>query len=267
MSRGALFGRYWEANSPIHRLDPRTKIVGTVLLIVAVFCAGNFPALGLIAICMISMFVIARVPLLQALRSIAPLSFIIVLTALFNLFYIQGGAVYADRGWLVISEEGVRQAVFIAIRLTLLLLTGSLLTLTTTSLDITEALERLLMPLARIGVPAHEFSLVMGIALKFLPQFADEFRVIRSAQLARGAKLATSPIKGGLAGLTSLLIPLFTSAFRHADTLSSAMDARCYHGAEGRTRLNPLRFGQRDAAALAALVLLLGLTIATSLLL
>ena len=267
MSRGALFGRYWEANSPIHRLDPRMKIVGTVLLIVTVFCAGNFPALGLVALCMVSMFLIARVPLLQALRSIAPLSFIIVLTALFNLFYIQGGTVYSDWGWLSISEEGVRQAAFMAIRLTLLLLTGSLLTLTTTSLDITEALERLLMPLSRIGVPAHEFSLVMGIALKFLPQFADEFRVIRSAQLARGAKLATSPVKGGLAGLTSLLIPLFTSAFRHADTLSSAMDARCYHGAEGRTRLNPLRLCQRDAAALAAFVLLLGLTIATSLLL
>ena len=243
MSRGALFGRYWEAESPIHRLDPRMKIGGTVLL------------------------ALARVPLFQALRSIAPLSFIIVLTALFNLFYIQGGTVYADWGLFTISEEGVHQAVFMAIRLTLLLLTGSLLTLTTTSLDITEALERLLMPLARIGVPAHEFSLVMGIALKFLPQFAEEFRVIRSAQLARGAKLATSPVKGGLAGLTSLLIPLFTSAFRHADTLSSAMDARCYHGADGRTRLNPLQFESHDALAFAALVALLGMTIAVSFLL
>ena len=267
MSRGALFGRYWEANSPIHRLDPRTKIVGTVLLIVAVFCAGNFPALGLIAICMISMFVIARVPLFQALRSIAPLSFIIVLTALFNLFYIQGGTVYADWGWLVISEEGVRQAVFMAIRLTLLLLTGSLLTLTTTSLDITEALERLLMPLARIGVPAHEFSLVMGIALKFLPQFADEFRVIRSAQLARGAKLATSPTKSGIAGLTSLLVPLLASAFRHADTLANAMDARCYHGAQGRTRLCPLSFTRADACALAFFAAMLAIVLVISMLL
>lgn len=243
------------------------KIVGTILLIVAVFCAGNYQALGLVALCTAGFFLLARVPLGQALRSIAPLSFIIVLTALFNLFYIQGGEVYADWGWLSISEEGVNQAVFMAIRLTLLLLTGSLLTLTTTSLDITEALERLLMPLSRIGVPAHEFSLVMGIALKFLPQFADEFRVIRSAQLARGAKLATSPIKGGLAGMTSLLVPLFTSAFRHADTLSSAMDARCYHGAEGRSRLNPLRYSQRDAAALIVLAVLLGLTIAVSVLL
>ncbi len=267
MSRGALFGRYWEANSPIHRLDPRMKITGTFLFVVTIFCAWNFSALGLLALCTCAFFILARVPLLQALRSIAPLSFIIVLTAVFNLFYIQGGTVYADWGWLAISEEGVNQAVFMAIRLTLLLLTGSLLTLTTTSLDITEALERLLMPLARIGVPAHEFSLVMGIALKFLPQFAEEFRIIRSAQLARGAKLATSPVKGGFAGLTSLLIPLFTSAFRHADTLSAAMDARCYHGAEGRTRLNPLQFGSHDFAALAVLVVLLALTIALSVLL
>lgn len=264
MPTGALFGRYWEADSFVHRLDPRTKITGTFLLIVTVFCAGSFAALGLVALCMAAMFVLARVPLLQALRSIVPLSFIIVLTALFNLFYVQGGAVLIDWGWCAISEEGVRQAAFMTLRLTLLLLSGSLLTLTTPSLDITEALERLLSPLAKIGIPAHEFSLVLGIALRFLPQFAEEFKTIRAAQLSRGAKLATSPVKGGLAGITSLLVPLFASAFRHADTLSFAMDARCYHGAIGRTRLNPLTFTRRDAIAIAALIALLGITIAVS---
>ena len=267
MPTGALFGRYWEAESPIHRLDPRTKIIGTLLLVIAALCAGNFWALGFLAVCVAASFLLAKVPLTQALRSIAPLSFIIVLTALFNVFYVQGGEVYLSWGWLSISQEGVNLAVFMAIRLTLLLLSGSLLTLTTTSLDITEALERLLTPLARIGVPAHEFSLVMGIALRFLPQFADEFKTIRTAQLARGAKLATSPVKGGLAGLTSLLVPLFASAFRHADTLSSAMDARCYHGANGRTRLNPLHYVRRDAIALVGLVIVLGITIAISILL
>ena len=267
MAQEALFGRYWEAESPIHRLDPRAKIIATILLVATVFCAGNFAALGVFAIATIALFAVARIPMLQALRSIAPLSFIILLTALFNVFYVQGGAIYVEWGWLTISEEGVRTAAFMAIRLTLLLLTGSLLTLTTTSLDITEAMEHLLAPLVRIGVPAHEFALVMGIALRFLPQFAEEFRTIRTAQLARGAKLATSPVKGGLSGLTSLLVPLFASAFRHADTLSSAMDARCYHGAYGRTRLNPLRYAARDAFALAILVALLALTIAVSLLL
>ena len=264
MATNALFGRYWEAQSPLHRLDPRTKVAGTLILVVTIFCAWNFPALGVLAVCTAALFALARVPLLQALRSIAPLSFIIVLTAIFNLFYVQGGAVLVDWGWCSISEEGVVQALFMAVRLTLLLLSGSLLTLTTTSLDITEALERLLTPLARIGLPAHEFSLVLGIALRFLPQFAEEFRTIRAAQLARGASLATSPVKGGLSGLTSLLVPLFASAFRHADTLSSAMDARCYHGALGRTRLNPLRFGRNDALAIAALVALLAITLALS---
>lgn len=266
MSKGALFGRYWEADSPIHRLDPRFKVAGTFLLVVAIFCAWNYPALGVIALFTIALFALARIPLLQALRSIAPLSFIIVLTAVFNLFYIQGGAVLASWGIFTISEEGVHQALFVVVRLTLLLLSGSLLTLTTTSLDITEALERLLAPLAHIGVPAHEFSLVMGIALRFLPQFAEEFRTIRAAQVARGARLATSPVKGGLSGLTSLLVPLFASAFRHADTLSSAMDARCYHGATERTRLNPLKASRPEAIALATLVALLALTIAISLL-
>ena len=267
MARGALFGRYWEADSPIHRLDPRIKVTGTLLLVVTVFCAGNFPALGLVALAMAAMLLLARIPLAQALRSIAPLSFIIALTALFNLFFVQGGETYVDWGWLAISQEGVRLAAFMAVRLTLLLLAGSLLTLTTTSLDITEALEHMLAPFAKLGVPAHEFSLVLGIALRFLPQFAEEFQTIRTAQLARGAKLATSPVKGGLSGLTSLLVPLFASAFRHADTLSSAMDARCYHGATGRTRLNPLRYSARDAVATGALAALLAATIAVSALL
>ncbi len=139
------------------------------------------------------------------------------------------------------------------------------MTLTTTTLDITDAFEHLLGPLRRMGVPAHEFAMVMGIALRFLPQFIDEFQTIRAAQLARGAKLATSPVKGGLAGLTSLLVPLFSSAFRHADTLSAAMDARCYHGANGRSRLHPVAFARRDALAVLALVVALAAVIAASL--
>lgn len=262
MENNALFGRYWAADSPIHRLDPRTKIVGTIALVVITFCAGNFWALGFVAVAVIGLFALARVPFSQALRSIVPLLFIVVLTALFNLLFVQGGEVYADWGWAAITSEGIRMAVFTAIRLTLLLLTGSLLTLTTTTLDITEAFERLLMPLRRIGMPAHEFALVLGIALRFLPQFIDEFRTIRAAQVARGAKLASSPTKSGLSGLTSLLVPLFASAFRHADTLSAAMDARCYHGADGRTRLHPLAFAKRDAVSAICLFAILAITVA-----
>ena len=267
MGNDALFGRYWAADSPVHRLDPRTKLIGTIALVVITFSAGNFWALGFVAAVVVALFALARIPFTQALRSIAPLTFIIVLTALFILFFVQGGEVYVDWGWLTISAEGAKLATFTAIRLTLLLLSGSLLTLTTTTLDITEAFERLLGPLRRIGVPAHEFALVMGIALRFLPQFVDEFRTIRAAQLSRGAKLTSSPTRSGLSSLTSLLVPLFASAFRHADTLSAAMDARCYHGAEGRTRLHPLAFGKKDAIAACALAAMLAITIALSALL
>jgi energy-coupling factor transport system permease protein len=264
MASQALFGRYWEADSVIHRLDPRTKFIGVICIMVIAFSAGNFPALGVVAVFALALPLIARIPIGQALRSIAPLSFIIVLTAIFNLFWVQGGATLVQWGFIQVSEEGVRMAAFVSIRLAILLLAGSMLTLTTTTLDITEAFERLLAPLARFGVPAHEFALILGIALRFLPQFAEELHTIRVAQLSRGAKLATSPTRRGIAGLTSLLVPLFASAFRHADTLANAMDARCYHGAQGRTRLHPLSFTRNDAIALVCLALLLAAVIVIS---
>ena len=264
MGNSALFGRYWSADSVIHRLDPRMKLLGTFALVVILFCAANPVGLGVVAAFTVLLFILARIPLGQALRSIAPLSFIIVFTVLFNLLFVQGGEVYADWGWARLTSLGVTTALFVAVRLAVLLLSGSLLTMTTTTLDITEAFERLLTPLARIGVPAHEFALILGIALRFLPQFVDEFRTIRAAQLARGAKLATSPTRSGLSGLTSLLVPLFTSAFRHADTLSGAMEARCYHGAHGRTRLHPLAFAKRDGIATATLAALLFTVLALS---
>lgn len=253
----ALFGRYWQAESPIHRLDPRTKITGTLVLVVSLFCAGSYIGLGVIAAAMLAVFLIARVPILQALRSILPLIFIVALTVIFNLAFVQGGPVYVDWGWLTISQEGVDTALFMGIRLTLLLLSGSLLTLTTTTIDITEATESMLKPFARLRFPAHEFAMILGIALRFLPQFANEFNIIRTAQLSRGAKLASSPLRSGMGALTSLMVPLFTSVFRHADTLSAAMEARCYHGAAGRTRLHPLRFARRDAVAVIVLAALL----------
>lgn len=254
MSGNALFGRYWPADSAVHRLDPRTKVLGTLFVVVTIFCAANAAGLALVAAFLMAVVLAARIPVSQALRSIAPLLFVVVLTGLFNLLFVQGGQVYLDWGWLRISEEGTMQAAFISARLLLLLLAGSLLTLTTTSMDITEAVERLLHPLSSIGVPTHEFAFVMGTALRFLPQFAEEFRQIRVAQLARGAKLSTSPMRAGLSSVTSLVVPLFASVFRHADTLSDAMEARCYHGAKGRTRLHPLAFKRRDAVAAAVLV-------------
>lgn len=250
----AMFGRYWPATSPIHRLDPRTKVLGTLFLVVLIFSASSPISLAFSATVLAGLIITARIPILQALRSIAPLTFIVVLTGGFNLLFVQGGTIYVDWGWLRISEEGIAQAIFISVRLFLLLLSGSLLTMTTTSMDITEAIERLLAPLGRLGAPTHEFAFVMGTALRFLPQFADEFHQIRTAQIARGARLSTSPLRVGMASFTSLVVPLFASVFRHADTLSDAMEARCYHGGKGRTRLHPLAFHRRDAIATLVLI-------------
>lgn len=267
MARTAIFGRYVPGESPIHRLDPRMKLTAVVAVMVLILAVGSYPALAVAACFVAAFYAIARIPLGTAFKAIAPLLFIVVLTAVLNLFFVQGGEVYAQLGPLAISQEGAHFAVFLSIRLTLLLLAASLLTLTTTTLDLTDAFEAMLRPFERIGFPAHEFAMVMGIALRFLPQFADELRTIRSAQLSRGAKVTSNPFKGGLSGLSSLMVPLFTSAFRHAETLSAGMDARCYHGGVGRTRLDPLVFTRLDAYGVAVLVLMVTCVVAAALLL
>lgn len=262
----ALFGQYFPTDSPIHRMDARAKLTLVVIVMIAIFASGSYAALGVCAAFILAFFAISQIPLLQAARSIGPLFFIVIITALLNLFFVQGGVEYLSAGPFHVSQAGVHSAVFLSIRLTLLLLDASLLTLTTTTLDLTDAIEAVLMPFSRFGLPAHEFSMVMGIALRFVPQFVGEFRTIRAAQLSRGAKLSTSPFKSGLSSVSSLMVPLFSSAFRHADTLSSAMDARCYHGAAGRTKLYPLAFHARDAIGSAVCVALLACVVVVNVL-
>lgn len=246
MSLQTVFGRYIAKDSPVHRMDPRAKLVLSIVFMVMVFAAGSYPALAVAALFTFGMFGFARISLRQAFCSIAPLAILVVFTALLNVFFVQGGQVYFQLGIICVSEQGLGQALFIAIRLTLLLLGVSLLTLATTTLDLTDGFEHLMKPFARIGVPAHELSMLMGIALRFLPQFAFELRTIYRAQLSRGATFKTSA-RSSLSLMTSLIVPLFTSAFRHAETLSLAMDARCYHGGEARTRLKTLSLSGRDA--------------------
>lgn len=256
MPSPAVFGRYYPGESPVHRMDPRAKLLLSLALIVVIFTAQTFYGLALCAVFVLGFYAFAKIPLRSALRSIAPLAFVVVITALLNVFFVQGGAVLLEWWIFRISEKGVIQAAFIGIRVLLLLLSMSLLTLTTSTLDITDAFDRLLHPLARIGVPAHELSLMMGIALRFLPQFVTEFGIIYHAQISRGASFSTNPFRGGPRLISALVVPLFTSAFRHAETLSSAMDARCYHGGTGRTRLNPLAFSRLDVIAVATVAVM-----------
>ena len=261
MKAGFSFGSYAAGDSPIHKLDARTKLLSGCAFIIIALNAHTFRALAFPALFVVCAFAAARIPAGKALRSLLPLMFIVVVASVMNLFVVQGGDVYLNWGFITISEQGVRTCALIACRLLIMMCAMSLVTLTTTTIDLTEAFERLLSPLSRIGVPAHEIGMIMGIALRFMPQFAGEFVSIRQAQLARGAALATSPARGARA-LSAIAIPLFASVFRHAETLSAAMDARCYRGEAGRTRLHPLAFAARDGAAAAAILLLAACVVA-----
>ncbi len=264
MSRTALFGQYWTGASPVHRMDSRVKILLSLALMAVLFCAQSWIGLALCAVFIGAFYVIAEIPLPQAFRSIAPLMILVLFTALLNAFFVQSGEVYFQWWVLVISEGGLRRAAFVAARLTMLLLSASLLTLTTTTLDITEAFERLLSPFARFGLPAHELGMIMGIALRFLPQFVGELRTLYRAQISRGANIATNPLKGGASSLLALTVPLFASAFRRAETLSHAMDARCYHGGNGRSRLHALAIGRLDFVGVLAVCLMLACVLASN---
>ena len=254
MGDRAIIGQYWPAESLVHAMDPRVKFLLSLGLMAAVFCAATPASLAVAALFVAAFYAASRIPLLQAVRALAPLLVLVVLTALLNVLFVQGGTVYFEFGIICISEKGIQSAAFIGCRLLLLLMGMSLLTLTTTTLDITAAFERLLAPAARIGVPAHELGMILGIALRFLPQFMTELGVIYRAQVSRGAHFNVNPFKGGVSTLTALMVPLFASAFRHAETLSAAMEARCYHGGAGRTRLVPLRLTWRDGVGTAAVL-------------
>lgn len=196
MNIDAVFGRYIAKDSAVHRMDPRAKLLLSILFMVMVFAAGSYVSLGVAALFAAGMFAFAHISLRQAFTSIAPLAILVVFTALLNIFFVQGGEVYFQLWIICISQQGLHQALFIAIRLTMLLLGVSLLTLATTTLDLTDGFERLLEPFKRFGLPAHELSMMMGIALRFLPQFAIELRTIYRAQISRGANFGKGP-KGG----------------------------------------------------------------------
>ena len=250
MNGSFSFGSYYPGSSALHRMDPRAKLLLGLVFLGTALCAQDFVGLGVIAIFVAGLYALSGIPVRMALKSLAPLLAIVLVASVLNLFAKQGGDLLFQLWIIRISEEGVHSCLFIAARLTLMMMGMSLITMTTLTLDLTEALERLLSPFARIGLPAHELSMIMGIALRFMPQFATEMATVYRAQISRGATLDDSPLKG-MRMITSLMVPLFASVFRHAETLSSAMEARCYHGGIGRTRMHPLSFSKLDALAVA----------------
>lgn len=247
MNLDISFGQYCEGNSPIHRLDPRAKILAAILYIVTVFLAKNLFAFCLLLLSAVALILVSRIPLRIVMKSMKPLAIILLFTALINIFWMEGETLLVSFGFIQIYLEGIINAVLIAVRIMILLTsTMILLTFTTTPIALTDGLEQLLAPLKKIGVPVHEFSMMMTIALRFIPTLTEETQKIMNAQKARGADFSTGSIVQRAKALVPILVPLFVSAFRRADELATAMECRCYTGGEGRTRMNVLHAGAMD---------------------
>ena len=258
MKSDITFGQYVEGNSLIHRLDPRVKILISIVYIVVIFLAKSATAFALLTLAAAVFVLMTRIPPRLIFKAMRPLVFIIVFTAVINIFFMQGEHVIFEWHFLHIYREGIVNAFLIVLRILLLIVATSVfLTYTTTPLALTDALEQLLNPLKKIHVPVHEFSMMMTIALRFIPTLIDETQKIINAQTARGADFTTGSIVQRGKALIPILIPLFISAFRRADELATAMECRCYTGGEGRTRMNVLKSAPKDWGFF-SLILLMG---------
>ena len=249
MIRDITIGQYYPADSPVHRLDPRTKVMISFVFIVSLFFSADIRLYLLIAFLFLGLTKLSRVPLRFILRGLKTVFIIILITVAFNLFQTPGTQVLLEWNFLRITKEGVLSAAAMALRLVLLILGSSFLTLTTPPIALTDAIESLLKPLERVKVPAHEIAMMMSIALRFIPILLEETDKIMKAQLARGANFEQKGIIKKAKAMLPLLVPLFLSAFRRADDLALAMEARCYRGGQGRTKFKPLKYGKADAAA------------------
>ena len=249
MTGNITLGQFVPGDSAVHRLDPRTKILAMIAYIVLVFLVQSMAAFAVPFLFVALALLLSGVPLSYVWSSLKPMRWLIAFMFLINLFFTQGERVLFS-WWIVrVTTEGVRQAVFISLRLILLVAGTSLLTLTTSPIALTDGLERLLKPLARIRFPAHELAMMMTIALRFIPTLLEETDRIRKAQMARGADFESGGLIARARAMVPILVPLFVSAFRRADELAMAMESRCYHGGEGRTRMRELRLARRDLYA------------------
>ncbi|MED1796296.1 MULTISPECIES: energy-coupling factor transporter transmembrane component T family protein [Brevibacillus] len=257
MLQNIAIGQYVPGQSFLHRADPRSKLLFIILFATLVFLANNAFTYAVLIVFTLITALLSRLSLSYILKSLKPVWILILFTVVLHIFITKGGTVYYQWGSFTIEEEGVRQAIFISLRLGLLILISSFLTLTTSPIDLTEGLERLLGPFGRIGVPVHEIALMMSIALRFIPTLMEETDKIIKAQTARGANFSSGSLLRRAKNLIPIAIPLFISAFRRAEELALAMEARGYRGGVGRTRLNKLAFSWRDSCVAVAGVVLL----------
>ena len=261
MLNNITMGQYYPVDSKIHRLDPRIKLILTIVFIVAVFMAKTFAGYAVLLLFVYGVTRMANVPVKMLLRGLKPLRLIILLTFLLNLFFTTGDTVWVEFWVIRITKEGFLQASFYSLRLTFLVIGTSLLTLTTSPVALSDGIELLLTPLKKIHFPAHELAMMMTIALRFIPTLLEETDKIMKAQMARGADFESGNLISRAKAMVPLLVPLFVSAFRRAGDLAMAMESRCYHGGDGRTRLRVLKITKNDWIACGVMAVLLALII------
>ena len=264
MLKDITLGQYFPGDTLAHRLDPRTKILLVLLYIIALFCAKSLVTYAVMGVVLFVCVRISKVGFKALVRGLKPVLVIMIFTALLNLFFSTGGTDLVRIGFLHITDTGLRSAVFMVLRIMLLIMGTFLMTYTTSPIHLTDGLEQLLGGLKRFHVPVHELAMMMSIALRFIPTLIEETDKIMSAQKARGADFESGNLIQRAKAMLPILVPLFISAFRRADELATAMECRCYHGGEGRTKLHVLRYAGRDYVALslgaviAAAVIVLG---------
>lgn len=245
MIRDITIGQYFPGTSPIHRMDPRVKILLSLAYIVLLFVANNLLSLLLGALFAIACYRISAIPLKMIGKSLKPIVPIVIFTALLNMFFVDGDVLWTW-GFITITRQGLSMAVLMASRIICLIAGTTLLTYTTSPIALTDGIERLLSPLKRVKLPVHELAMMMTIAMRFIPTLIEETDKIMSAQKARGADMESGGLVQRAKALVPILIPLFVSSFRRADELALAMECRCYHGGEGRTRMKQLKLTLTD---------------------
>lgn len=262
MLKDITIGQYFPGNTIIHRLDPRIKLMIIMFFIISLFFIDSFyPYVFILGFILLSI-AISKIPIKFILKGLKPLLFIILLTFFINVFMTKGQVIF-EIGPLSVTIEGLKQAIFMAVRLIFLITGTSLLTLTTSPISLTDGIESLLNPFKRIGLPAHELAMMMTIALRFIPTLLEETDKIMKAQMARGADFESGNILRRAKNLVPLLVPLFINAFKRADELAIAMEARCYRGGENRTRLNELKLDKKDIGSLIVMIVFFGFIIST----
>ena len=247
-------GQYFPAKSVLHRADPRMKICLTIFVIVLIFTSQNFFSLGLVVAGVAAAMVLSKIPIRLYLKSLKAILILVIFTSVLNIFYGTGEPLW-QWGIFRVTLNGILNSIFVSVRIVILILTTSILTFTTSPTQLTDAIERLLRPLAKLHVPVHEFAMMMTIALRFVPTLLEETDKIMSAEKARGADMESGGLMQRIKALVPVLIPLFVSAFRRAYDLATAMESRCYHGGEGRTKMKILKLGQTDWLILGTVLL------------